>query len=110
MLWPCLPMLLEVQACIERKEPRQKAIRGHLQVYSVRLLQMPLSQGISMTFIRVIFAGQLSRGARKQMGIRDSKPLEVPAHVSTWAASFLRSELYILREDTAITCPEPEIC
>lgn len=103
-------MLLEVQACIECKEPRQKAIRGHLQVYSVRLLQMPLSQGISMTFIRVIFAGQLSRGARKQMGIRDSKPLEVPAHVSMWAASFLRSELYILREDTAITCPEPEIC
>lgn len=42
--WPCLPCPREVQACIERKEPRQKAIRGHLQVYSVRLLQMPLSQ------------------------------------------------------------------
>lgn len=38
------------------------------------------------------------------MGIRDSKPLEVSAGVGTWAASFLPSKLYILREDTVITC------
>lgn len=64
---PLPPHAPEVQACIECEEPWQKAICGHLQVYSLRLLQMPLSQGIPMTFIRVMFTGQLSRGATKQI-------------------------------------------